>query len=75
MSRLTVVVASGKLVQTETETVVSIHFRSELKGERSRSKRCAFVGKHGKIFTKSLSGKLNWPSEERKLAPQNCMKL
>ena len=52
----------------DRETVVSTG------EERSRSKRCALV-KRQNIFTKSLNGKLKWPSEERRWLSRNCMKL
>ena len=67
MIRLTVVIASGKPVQTWIEKPLFPLFLGVcVKGEgRSRSKRCAIV-KRQKISTTSLSGKLNCPSEKSK---------
>ena len=64
MSRLTVVMASRKLVQIWTENLLFQQKFTVKKGrERLRSKRGGNV-KRQKISTTSLNGKLTRPSEE-----------
>ena len=60
----------------DRETVVSTLFRSESKAKREiENKKLCNRQVTGKISTKSLNGKLYWPSLERHGLCKNCMKL
>ena len=77
MSRLTVVMASGKLVRIWTVKVLFqlISGLSRKGGERSKSKTlCDRLERH-KISTTSLNGKLKCPSEETEWLSKNSLKL
>ena len=65
MSRLTVEIASGKLVWTWTEKPLFLRSESAGKRDRDQKKRCAIVERQ-KISIKSLSGKLKLPCEMEK---------
>ena len=56
----------------DRETIVSTESREREIETKTLCRPCLSTVK---ISIKSLSGKLNWPSEERKCLSRNCMKL
>ena len=72
MSRFTVVIALGTLVQTQTQKPL---FPNQDGREIETKTLCRPCLLTWKISIKSLSGKVNWPSEERKWLSRNCMTL
>ena len=76
VSRLTVVLASRKLVQIGQRMCGSNYVQfSVMSEDRGRDQKKVLQSLKDRIFTKPLNGKLNWPCEERKWLSENCMKL
>ena len=74
MSRLTVVMASRKLVRIWKENLLFQLFSVPSRKREEIKTLCSRQGAE-KIFTKSLFGKLTRPSEEREWLSENCKKL